>query len=124
MGSFAKRVFALDLERCPRCQSGALRMIAALTSRPVIRRILRHLKRAADPPPLAPARLGQGRFAWVSASINALGPGFRVPSQAEVRPLGPMLVIASRAESLRGVFEGRMGPPLTSPQVDQGPELA
>jgi Putative transposase len=83
-----KRVVAIDLERCPRCQSGALRMIAAITSRPVIRRILRPLKLAADPPPRAPARLEPGRFAWVSASINSLGPGFRVPSQAEVRPLG------------------------------------
>lgn len=30
-------------------------MIAALTSRPVIRRLLRHLQLAADPPPLSPA---------------------------------------------------------------------
>ena len=62
-----KRVFSLDLERCPRCQSGTLRIIAAISAGPVIRRILRHLKLAADPPPLAPARLEQGRFAWTSA---------------------------------------------------------
>ena len=62
-----KRVFSIDMERSPRCQSGALRIIAAITSHPVIRRIWRHLKLAADPPPLAPARLGQGQFDWVSA---------------------------------------------------------
>ena len=35
-----KRVFSIDLERCPRCQSGTLRLIAAITSRPVMIRIL------------------------------------------------------------------------------------
>jgi hypothetical protein len=60
------RVLALDLERCPRCHSGTLRIIAAITYRPVIRRILCPLKLAADPPPLAPARLEQGRFTWTS----------------------------------------------------------
>jgi len=34
-------------------------MIAAITQVEVIRKILRHLKRAADPPPLAPARARQ-----------------------------------------------------------------
>jgi len=62
-----KRVFSIDLERCPRCLEGTLRIIAAITCRPVIRRILHHLKLAADPPPLAPARLEQGRFVWSSA---------------------------------------------------------
>jgi hypothetical protein len=62
-----KRVFSLDLERCPRCPSGRLRIIAAITCRPVIRRILCHLKLAADPPPLAAARLEPGRFACACA---------------------------------------------------------
>jgi hypothetical protein len=61
-----KRVFSIDLERCPRCHQGALRIIAAITSGPVIRRILSHLKLAADPAPLTPARLEQGRFVWTS----------------------------------------------------------
>jgi hypothetical protein len=61
-----KRVFAIDMERCPRCHQGALRMIAAITCRPVIRRLLGPLQLAADPPPLAPARLAPGRFAWTS----------------------------------------------------------
>ena len=42
-----KRVFALDLAE-------------------VIRKILRHLKRAADPPPIAPARARQATFDWVA----------------------------------------------------------
>jgi hypothetical protein len=46
-----KRVFSLDLECCPRCHQGALRLIAAITSGPIIRRILSHLKLAADPRP-------------------------------------------------------------------------
>ena len=62
-----KRVFALDMARCPWCQRGALRIIAALTQREVIQKILRHLKLAVDPPLIAPARLRQEAFAWSSA---------------------------------------------------------
>ena len=62
-----KRVFALDMARCPWCQRGALRIIAAITQREVIQKILRHLKLAVDPPPIAPARLRQEAFAWSSA---------------------------------------------------------
>jgi len=62
-----KRVFALDMARCPWCQEGTLRIIAAITQGEVIRKILRHLKLAADPPLIAPARLRQEAFAWSSA---------------------------------------------------------
>jgi len=61
-----KRVFALDLGTCPFCQRGALRIIAAITQAEVIRKILRHLKLAADPPPLVPARARQATFDWVA----------------------------------------------------------
>ena len=74
-----KRVFALAMATClpplcgrrepcdlPFCHQGALRMLAAITQAEVIRKILRHLKRAADPPPLAPAHVRQATFAWVA----------------------------------------------------------
>jgi hypothetical protein len=74
-----KRVFALDMAAClpplcgrrepcdlPLCRQGSLRIIAAITQAEVIRKILRHLKLAADPPPLAPARARQETFAWVA----------------------------------------------------------
>jgi hypothetical protein len=61
-----KRVFAFDLERCPACGRGTLRIIAAITQADVIRKILRHLKLAADPPPIAEARACQATFAWAS----------------------------------------------------------
>ena len=57
-----KRVFGIAMARCPVCQQGTLRLIAAMTEVSVIRKILRHLKRAVDPPPMAPAR--QAAFAW------------------------------------------------------------
>lgn len=57
-----KRVFAIDMERCPVCQHGTLRIIAAITQASVVKRILRHVKLAVDPPPIAPAR--QAAFAW------------------------------------------------------------
>jgi Putative transposase/Transposase zinc-binding domain len=37
-----KRVFALDMARCPFCQRGSLRIIAAITQGEVIRKILRY----------------------------------------------------------------------------------
>jgi hypothetical protein len=46
--------------------AGTLRIIAAITLAEVIRKILRHPKLAADPPPIAPARVCQDRFAWTS----------------------------------------------------------
>jgi hypothetical protein len=61
-----KRVFAFDLERCPACGRGTLRIIAAITQAEVIRKILRHCKLAADPSPIAPARACQATFAWTS----------------------------------------------------------
>ncbi len=57
-----KRVFSIDMERCPVCQQGTLRIIAAIMERSVIQKILRHFKLAVDPPPSAPAQ--QAAFAW------------------------------------------------------------
>jgi hypothetical protein len=44
------RVFGLKMGTCPLCQCGTLRLIAIITQGAVIHKILRHLKRAADPP--------------------------------------------------------------------------
>jgi Putative transposase/Transposase zinc-binding domain len=54
-----QRGFALDMARCPWCQQGMRRIIAVITQGEVIRKILRHLKLSADPPPIAPARARQ-----------------------------------------------------------------
>src|ERR671934_86162 len=61
-----QRVFALDMARCPWCQQGMLRLIAVITQGEVISKILRHLKRAADPPPIAPAHSRQTACDWVA----------------------------------------------------------
>ena len=53
-----KRVFDLDLEHCPNCDS-ELRIVAAILEAPVIEKILTHLGLQARAPPRAPAR-GQG----------------------------------------------------------------
>ncbi len=50
------------MECCPVCQQGRLRIIAAITEVGVIKKILRYLKLAVDPPPIAPAQ--QAAFAW------------------------------------------------------------
>ncbi len=71
------RVFDLDLATClpplcgrrepcdlPFCRRDSLRIIAAITQESVITRILRHLKLASVPPPIAPARCLQELFAF------------------------------------------------------------
>jgi hypothetical protein len=71
------RVFTLAMATClpplcgrrepcdlPFCRRGSLRIIAAITQESVLTRILRHLKLASVPPPIAPARCRQEFFAF------------------------------------------------------------
>jgi hypothetical protein len=62
-----KRIFAVDMARCLFCQQGSLRMIAAITQGEVMRKMLCYLKRTADSPPIAAARVRQEAFVWSSA---------------------------------------------------------
>ncbi len=50
-----RRVFSIDVLCCHRC-GGRRELISLITDPPVIRRILRHLDLATDPPSVAPAR--------------------------------------------------------------------
>jgi hypothetical protein len=50
-----KRVFDIDIERCPRC-GGNLKIIAAIEEPEVIVKILTHLGLPARAPPRSPAR--------------------------------------------------------------------
>src|SRR5215831_1507626 len=61
-----QRVFGLEMVTCPFCQRGTLRLIAVITQGAVIRKILCHLKLAADPPPIAPACPRQATGDWVA----------------------------------------------------------
>jgi hypothetical protein len=51
-----KRVFDLDMQNCPNCGAGELKIIAAILERPVIHKILEHLGLDPQPPPKGPAR--------------------------------------------------------------------
>ena len=46
-----KRVFDIDLQHCPNCGAGELKIIAAIVERPVIEKILTHLGLDPQPPP-------------------------------------------------------------------------
>ena len=51
-----KRVFDIDMQHCPNCGAGELRIIAAVLQRPVIEKILTHLGLDPQPPPRGRAR--------------------------------------------------------------------
>jgi hypothetical protein len=51
-----KRVFDIDLQHCPNCGAGELKIIAAILERPVIEKMLTHLGLDAQPPPKCRAR--------------------------------------------------------------------
>jgi hypothetical protein len=50
-----RRTFRVDVLECPKC-NGRMRVIAVITEREVVRRILAHLALPTRPPPLARAR--------------------------------------------------------------------
>ena len=59
-----KRVFAIDVLICPRCD-GPRKLIALIHDGFVVRKILEHLGLPTEPPPLAPARAPpELEFAW------------------------------------------------------------
>ena len=58
-----KRVFDIDMQRCPHCGAGELKIIAAILERPVIEKILAHLGLDPQPPPKGRAREARLHFA-------------------------------------------------------------
>ena len=64
------RVFDLDMASCPFCRRGTLQIISAITQEEVTTRILRHLKLASVPPPIAPARLRQAILTFDEAPVS------------------------------------------------------
>jgi hypothetical protein len=70
---------------------GSLRIIAAITQAEVIRKMLRHLRLAADPPPMAPARARQATVDWV-ASVHTIARGHRSDVRAAAGCLTPLSV--------------------------------
>ena len=51
-----KRVFDIEMQHCPNCSAGELKIIAAILERPVIEKILTHLGLDPQPPPRGRAR--------------------------------------------------------------------
>ena len=58
-----KRVFDIDMQHCPNCGGGQLKIIAAILERPVIERILAHLGLDPQSPPKGRAREAGPHFA-------------------------------------------------------------
>ncbi len=58
-----KRVFDIDMQRCPNCGAGERKIIAAILERAVIQKILAHLGLDPQPPPKGRAREAGPHFA-------------------------------------------------------------
>ena len=58
-----KRVFDIDMQHCPNCGGGELKIIAAILERPVIEKILSHLGLDPQPPPRGRVRQAGQDFA-------------------------------------------------------------
>lgn len=58
-----KRIFDIDMQHCPNCGAGELKIIAAILERPVIRKMLDHLGLDPQPPPRGRAREAGQDFA-------------------------------------------------------------
>ncbi len=65
-----KRVFDIDLQRCPRCGGGQVKSIAAILERAVIGKILTHVGLEPQPPPRSKARETGHEFA-ARAGVHA-----------------------------------------------------
>ena len=58
-----KRVFDIDMQHCPNCGAGELKIIAAILEQPVIQKILDHLGLDPQPPPRGRVREPGPHFA-------------------------------------------------------------
>ena len=58
-----KRVFDIDLQHCPRCGGGQVKIVAAILERAAIEKILTHLGLDPPPPPRGKAREAGHEFA-------------------------------------------------------------
>jgi hypothetical protein len=93
------RGFGLEMATCPFCQRGAMRLIAVITQGEVISKSLRHLKRAADPPPIAPVRsrhvTGSPKATMArvgSYAMCAPWRWFHTPTRVHSRPRAPLSI--------------------------------
>jgi hypothetical protein len=78
------------------CRRGSLRIIAAITQESVSTRILRHLKLASLPPPIAPARCRQERFAFDSSTTRG---GVSQATCAQQQGISSLCVLTSHVKS-------------------------
>jgi hypothetical protein len=82
-----KRVFDIDMRRCPNCGAGELKIIAAILERPVIEKILTYL--GLDPPPprgwAREAGQDQRRMSRAAGRQKHLAPGCNAKPQPQRR---------------------------------------
>jgi hypothetical protein len=98
----------------------SLRILAAIPQESVITRILRHLKLASVPPPIAPARCRQALFAFDAAHASA-GPEARCALQ---RCLSPLRAVQCRLKSSPPAFPTAAPRPSKSRRLSRTPASA
>jgi hypothetical protein len=68
-----KGVFDIDMQHCPNCGAGELKIIAAILERPVIEKILTHRGLDPQPPPRGRACAAGARLRSLSHALNHAG---------------------------------------------------
>jgi hypothetical protein len=88
-----KHVFDIDMQHCPNCGAGELKIIAAILERPVIEKILTHLGLDPQPPPRGRAREAGQRFAALPPEPRR----HKHPSQTPVTNTTPQAATPNRS---------------------------
>jgi hypothetical protein len=79
-----KRVFDLDMQHCPHCGAGELKIIAAIPELPVVEKILTHLGLDPQPPPRDRARGAQlRRLSCPGLPLHRQVPSWALPKAFE-----------------------------------------
>ena len=105
---YERRSFDIDMQHCPNCGGGELKIIAAILERPVIEKILTHLGLDPQPPPGRGARAGTASRGLSSSCLethSATGRQYRLRmrNRAVLRA-----VSARRLSTSRGTLTRRL----------------
>jgi hypothetical protein len=117
-----KRVCDIDMQHCPNCGGGELKIIVAILERSVIEKILSHIGLAPQPPPRARAReAGQDSQSEPRWPTVAEAPYINTGCAAKAQPPWRCATWRPDAAGLRATLRSRQKALLAAPKNGQSP---